>query len=315
MLNKFIYHSKFSYLILRPIDFGIYRYIIGVITYPLKRHKLSKFHIYGRMDTAKILANSNKSLSRYGDGELQWMLGNKRGSFEKNSPLLRKRLIEVIKSNNNHFMVALPDAFISLNQFNNRARKLWERFVVKYSSQVLPYLNSKYTYYDTSVVRPYIDYKDRRYARLIFNELKKIWNNRNVLIVEGAKTRLGVGNDLFNNAKRIRRIECPVNYAFELYKIIYDDIISFLSKHKSDKYITLISLGPTATILSYDIFNQGYRALDIGHIDLEYTWFLMGVKKPINISYKYTNESNYNKMPSKKLKDKKYINEIVDIIN
>ena len=36
----------------------------------------------------------------------------------------------------------------------------------------------------------------------------------------------------------------------------------------------LIALGPTATILAYDLAEKGVQALDVGHIDIEYEWFL-----------------------------------------
>mgnify|MGYP002508750043 CR=1 FL=1 len=39
-----------------------------------------------------------------------------------------------------------------------------------------------------------------------FENLKRIWDKREVLIVEGSQTRLGVGNDLFANAAGIRRM-------------------------------------------------------------------------------------------------------------
>ena len=35
------------------------------------------------------------------------------------------------------------------------------------------------------------------------------------MIVEGKKTKLGMGNDLFNNAKDIKRIICPAQNAYE----------------------------------------------------------------------------------------------------
>ncbi len=40
-------------------------------------------------------------------------------------------------------------------------------------------------------------------------------------IIEGEKSRLGIGNDLFNNSKSIKRIICPIINAFNAYdKII-----------------------------------------------------------------------------------------------
>ena len=51
----------------------------------------------------------------------------------------------------------------------------------------------------------------------------------------------------------------------------------------------LIALGPTATVLAYDLAKQGYWALDIGHLDLEYEWYLIG-EGYSQIPGKYNNE-------------------------
>ena len=54
--------------------------------------------------------------------------------------------------------------------------------------------------------------------------------------------------------------------------------------------LILIALGPTATLLSYNLAKEGYQALDIGHFDIEYEWFLRGASKKEKIENKYTNE-------------------------
>lgn len=48
-----------------------------------------------------------------------------------------------------------------------------------------------------------------------FHDMKGIWDNRDIVFIEGEKSRLGVGNDLFDNARSIRRILCPPRDAFE----------------------------------------------------------------------------------------------------
>ena len=259
---------------------------------------------------------SNKSLGRFGDGEIAWLFQNKeKGGFEENSPRLSRRLAEVITSNNNNFLIGLPDSFISIRSLTNRALPIWGRFLIRYSNKIISYLNYNKIYYDANVVRPYIDYQNYSYSIKVFNILKKIWSNKNILIVEGNKTRLGLGNDLFNNTKDIRRIECPNINAFESYSSIYNSVIKFLNKNKN--YITLISLGPTATVLSYDVFEHGYRAIDVGHIDSEYMWCLMKATVPVNIPYKYsnevTNDENCRKLNSVS-NDKLYLDEIINII-
>ena len=47
--------------------------------------------------------------------------------------------------------------------------------------------------------------------------LQKIYaiKDRDVIICEGEKTRMGVGNDLLDNCKSIKRIICPSENAFD----------------------------------------------------------------------------------------------------
>ena len=120
-------------------------------------------------------------------------------------------------------------------------------------------------------------------------KLKQIWEQRELTVVEGEKTRMGVGNDLFDNAKRIHRILGPAENAFSHY----DEILATILEKVPQDELVLLALGPTATILAYDLFRKGYQAVDIGHVDISYEWFLRGVRDPserIVIPGKYTNE-------------------------
>ena len=44
----------------------------------------------------------------------------------------------------------------------------------------------------------------------------------------------------------------------------------------------ILILGPTATVLSYDLNNLGYRALDLGHIAKDYDAFCKKLNKDSN---------------------------------
>ena len=98
----------------------------------------------------------------------------------------------------------------------------------------------------------------------------EIWKNRDVIIFEGQEARLGVANDLLDGARSISRIIfCPVKNAFNKY----DQILSAFDEINSDVLI-LAALGPTATVLAYDLCKKGYQAVDIGYIGDEYECFL-----------------------------------------
>jgi glycosyltransferase family protein len=140
------------------------------------------------------------------------------------------------------------------------------------------------------------------------NNFKKIWDNRNILIIEGEKTRLGIGNDLFDNAKKIERITCPAEHAFNSY----EKILSYIKKLKLDKdTLILISLGPTATVLTYDICDMGNQVIDFGHFDIEYELYLRNATEVIKIPNKYVNEVNDGRKNISDITDKKYYDQII----
>ena len=143
-----------------------------------------------------------------------------------------------------------------------------------------------YCFGDAQITRPYIDWKTAKRARRIFPRLKHLWEKRDVIIVEGDQTRLGIGNDLFNGARSIKRILGPAVDAFEHLGELKQTVLDIYQGE-----LILIALGPTATILAAQFAEAGIQALDIGNIDIEYEWFLRGAKERIPIQGKYTNEA------------------------
>ena len=73
----------------------------------------------------------------------------------------------------------------------------------------------------------------------------------------------------------------------------------------------LIALGPTATILAYDLFKNGRQAIDVGHVDIEYEWFCRKVDKKIKIPNKYVNEVNAGNGVADNLEDEEYQSQII----
>ena len=75
----------------------------------------------------------------------------------------------------------------------------------------------------------------------------------------------------------------------------------------------LISLGPTATVLTYDIIKFGLRnqVIDFGHFDIQYEYFLRKAKKKIRIPYKYVEEVRKGKKNIIPITDAKYLEQII----
>ena len=162
-------------------------------------------------------------------------------------------------------------------------------------------------YGDANFTRFYMQLRDKSQTKLYVDKLRKIWDDRDVLIVEDINTRLGVGNDLFDNVKSIRRIMGPARNAFDKYDEILTNTLNAI---QSKDTLILASLGATATVLTYDLAKHGYQAIDTGHVDIEYEWMLKGVKKKTIVVGKYVNEVKAG-LEYSGAEDKKYINQII----
>lgn len=160
-------------------------------------------------------------------------------------------------------------------------------------------------YYNGSISRFYIDYKDREYGKTYIPKIKKIWENRNILLVEGDKTRSGVGNDLYSNAKSIRRILAPAENAY----LKYDEILDEVKNNALKSDLILMALGPTASILAYDLYKLGFQAIDLGHLDIEYEWCRRNAEWKTVIEDKYVNEVNHRNVGESN--NKEYLSQII----
>ncbi len=234
------------------------------------------------------------SLCRYGDGEFELMRQKKRGWFQRINSVLAKRLKEIFYSKNNNIIIAIADNFGNLDKYTDCAADTIRKYLNKETrTDLMKLIGTQRKYYDAYVSRPYIIYKDKSQAVIIFNKFKKIFYNRNIVIVEGRYTRNGVGNDLFLNAQSIRRIICPEKDCFDKYNQILDKIK--INVNKDD--LIVISLGQTATVLAYDLAMEGYQSLDIGQIDNEYEWYLRGVDERVEIPGKTVSELSWCHIP------------------
>ena len=258
-------------------------------------------------ETLDKLINENCSISRLGDGEFDLIWGIDIQYQNVNDKLVKK-LREILESNEDKLLIGINNAFDLdyINKYNDFAKNYWKGWLKDNKYRVLKLLSKKKQYYSALISRFYIDYEDKSSVSEYVEKLKKLWDKKDVLVVEGEFSRLGVGNDLFNNMNSIQRIICPSENAFDEYDEIFEKILEY-GKNK----LILLALGPTATVLAYDLYKVGYRAIDIGHVDIEYEWFLRQVTEKVKIETKYVNEAKDGHDNIQDVNDEKYEREII----
>lgn len=229
-------------------------------------------------ETIDAIVFGKKSIARFGDGEFGIMFGVSRWRFQRNDSRLAARLREVVTSQDDNILIGINNFYGDLShRTESEADGIRDYITPEIRSQHMELLSLDRVYAHACISRTGTWEK-------VQNQ-KRIWEGKNCVFIEGDKTRMGVGNDLFDNAKSIQRILCPSENAFDRY----DEILKVAENTSKDKTI-LIALGPTASVLAYDLAKLGYHAIDIGHADISYEWLLRNGGKRTAVKNKYNNE-------------------------
>lgn len=278
------------------------KYEVYKLRYPIPK-------VFDRKTTSVLLARNPKlSMLRYGDGELSMILTQYSIGFQSYDADLAHRLRNILTAPADpNILVCVPDLFQTLRALKEQPKQYWLKWIVSNRSSLHKILLAD-SYGDSLVSRLYLPWVDTSWETEIVDNLKQTWNHKAVTVVEGIKTRWGVGNDLLSEAKSVRRILCPAENAF----LSYASILSACKKHMDNTDVFIISLGPTATILAYDLSILGARALDLGHLDLQYDYLKKKATDRAGIVGKYNNESNETDVED--CMDNDYLNSIVEKI-
>jgi len=152
-----------------------------------------------------------------------------------------KRLLNILNSREKNLLIGInfPFRLKDLDRFNIIAKNYYKKLIKVYKFNYINLFKNK-EYYSSRITRFYIDYESKKKVPKYIKKIKKIWDNREVVFVEGDKSRLGVGNDLFSNAKSIQRIICPSINAFNYYNDIINQIENKVNKNKLKDNINCI---------------------------------------------------------------------------
>lgn len=282
---------------------------------PKYNQLLGRFHvappIMSNEETISQLALNRKSCARFGDGEMTLILQTGEVSFQQRNSELSRRLNEVLCSKQEGFLVGLPRIFSDqdLSERKESSAKFWRNNLLYTRHEWYKRIDFSWRYASSTFTRNYLTLRDQSESSQYFASVQRIWNNRKVLIIEGQNSRVGVGNSLFSNACNVTRIICPSKNAY----FVYSQILDAALKVPKD-YLVLIALGPTATVLAYDLWKAGYQAIDIGHLDVEFEWFLRGSSKLEQLPGKWVAEAG-GMSQDPLSQDQHYLSQIADIIS
>jgi len=254
-------------------------------------------------ETLKQVVSYQLSVTRFGDGEFLQLIGKDTG-LQKNDIRLQEKLKEAILNRNPRLLVCLVD-FLDMNNKTRHGKMSFAFFYVRTYKHIKKYLDAGYQYGNANMTRFYIGSKDKSHCGRYFSLCKAIWEGADIVLFEGDKTRFGVGNNLFDNAKSVRRVLCPSKHAF----MYYDQILA-QAKLVERNCLILFSLGIAATVAASDLANEGFRVIDIGNLDVEYEWYQSGANRKTAIEGKQVSEVTGG-AKVEDIKDAVYLSQII----
>jgi glycosyltransferase family protein len=219
-------------------------------------------------DTIQELRNTEKSMVRFGDGEITMMRGRSL-QLQTVRPEIMEGLKRLLRYEYEEIIVTIPEIFGDLSVYEKRSRQFWRDHLLFSRKIYTTYCNPHKNYFSTSVSRFYYAMADKENCGHWIREIKEIWRGKDLVVVEGARTHNGVGNDLLDTAGSIERIIGPSSNAYERL----EEIFQACCQYPKDR-LFLVSLGVAAKFLVEKLYLKGYRALDIGNLDMEYEWYL-----------------------------------------
>jgi len=233
------------------------------------RHGLfeKKLFISDTETSMKRLAKDHVSFVRIGKGEIELMRGETLPGQCYDQELAR-RLKEILKNRERGLLVGIPYYYVYPQksllpsvEVHSLSIAPQRRFLFKNC------LKSRH-YIDSGITQVYHIYKDYDFDRH-FRMVKKLLKDRNVTVI--------CGEGIFDRFQyRLLDVCRSVEFQYAPSTDAYSKYVQILKKARtvSKERLILISLGPTAKPLTYDLYQDGYQVWDIGHLLKDYDCYM-----------------------------------------
>lgn len=226
--------------------------------------------IYDNWYTIKQLIGTDKSLIRFGDGEFELMKGHGI-PFQKYSSQLSQTLKQILSVDNTKqgLLTCLPyEYYHRIDQLRPVVKDFCNNWVARNLDDIASLVNLDKEYYSTAISQIYPMYEKYDFD-LHYSQMRKIWDNKDVILLTGDRVLTNIKYNIFDNTASCKTILGPTCDAYEKY----DDLLTVMSQEKKDK-ILVFALGPAGKAIAYELWQSGYRVLDIGHIIKDYDTYM-----------------------------------------
>ena len=218
------------------------------------------------------LLASGKSLCRLGDGECKLIKGIPL-DFQECDERLAQKLLQILSEPQTDCYVGLPRYYWyirdDIERNSNPYHKRYYTFnIPPFRKFFAEHCDESKTYVD-ACLGGYMSNKSLEFCAERFKKLKMLFNGRKVLVVAGETVFKNITHDFFDGATQKELLLAPRINAWRHFDEIFNKILTY----PEDMIVALI-LGPTATVLAYELSKRGRIAYDIGHLPKDYDAFM-----------------------------------------
>lgn len=222
---------------------------------PIKGGLTTPPPVVDEFDTVRTIIKHRSSIGRYGDGELKLCAGYPQKT-QHPDPQICKRLRQILWADDKNFLVAIPRIWNrDWSDVFSKRTEFWKRYM---GSKTLQFLKPGKTYYSAFITRP--DAVPELQCDEYWNLCKQMWAGRDLTVLWGGH-KIQKHKDFFDSAATVEYVQGPEIEAWGHYQEMMDAILS-----KPADRLVLLAMGPTATVMAYDLFKAGRQAIDIGHM-------------------------------------------------
>lgn len=213
-------------------------------------------------ETLQYIVENKCSVSRYGDGEIGFLLFDKfKHFFQPNNKELQSKLKFILKNPVDNCLICLPKWM-----FYPSDVQWYKNCQSMYFFAFRKYILDNYNYGAANI------FTSESFDQGNYDKIIEIWKDKPIVIITGKNSAFIEDDRLFRKDKIVKIIETKAVDAFSDYDNIINQVVT--DKNITKDCIIVASLGLTATVLAYDLSKIGYRCIDIGNITNAYKYFM-----------------------------------------
>lgn len=251
--------------------------IIEDIVYEYEEDKqiLKNIDILDEYQFVEILKTNPKSFCRYGDGEINLMLGYDQ-PFQKYNLELVNKLYAILREKHSDMYVGLNRAYFHTPLKCSQENYSYYRIhATKFRRFFIRECHSDNIYFDAGFATAYFRFDDEYDYEKHYENMKSLFENKKIVLLSGEGVFEKLDHNVFERAKSFRIIHGPSKHAYDKY----DEIIKEINEKVSKDEIICFILGMAGKAMSYDLTKQGYMVWDVGHMAKDYDAYMKGIEK------------------------------------